>query len=300
MPERSLELVMSAFQRRQFNVLVCTTIIETGIDIPNANTILIERADKFGLAQLHQLRGRVGRSHHQAYCFLLTPPTESMTEDAHKRLDAIAATQDLGAGFALASHDLEIRGAGELLGAEQSGQIESIGFTLYMDMLNQTMEALRRGESLDFEDIGGNRSEVDLGVPALLPGDYLPDVPQRLMLYKRISGCQDDDDLMRVKAEMLDRFGPLPETSENLLKQQKLRQRAIHAGITRIEASGKGGTLRFAAKTRVEPTSLIRLIQAFPSEFRLEGTHALRFSKTLAKPTDRFEYIESLLARLGV
>jgi transcription-repair coupling factor (superfamily II helicase) len=300
MPERSLELVMSAFQRRQFNVLVCTTIIETGIDIPNANTILIERADKFGLAQLHQLRGRVGRSHHQAYCFLLTPPSESMTEDAHKRLDAIAATQDLGAGFALASHDLEIRGAGELLGAEQSGQIESIGFTLYMDMLNQTMEALRRGESLDFEDIGGNRSEVDLGVPALLPGDYLPDVPQRLMLYKRISGCKHDDSLMRVKAEMLDRFGPLPETGENLLRQQKLRLRAIRAGITRIEASDKGGTLRFAAQTRVEPAGLIRLIQAFPSEFRLEGTHALRFSKTLAESTARFEYIESLLARLGV
>src|SRR5699024_2522023 len=211
MRERELEQVMAQFYHRQFNVLLCTTIIETGIDIPSANTIIIERADKFGLAQLHQLRGRVGRSHHQAYAFLLTPPTKAITKDAVKRLEAIEQASELGAGFMLASHDLEIRGAGELLGDEQHGHMESIGFTLYMDMLEQAVEALKRGEQPDMAKPLASGPDINLGLPALIPDDYLPDVYMRLTLYKRIASCTNIEQANELKVEMIDRFGLLPE-----------------------------------------------------------------------------------------
>ncbi|MGL5604527.1 MAG: transcription-repair coupling factor, partial [Plesiomonas sp.] len=217
MRERDLERVMSDFYHQRFNVLVCTTIIETGIDIPTANTIIIDDADHFGLAQLHQLRGRVGRSHHQAYAYLLTPPPKRMTDDARKRLEAIASLEDLGAGFALATHDLEIRGAGELLGDDQSGQIESIGFTLYMEMLESAVDALRNGKEPSLDDLTRGQTEVELRIPALLPDDYLPDVNMRLSLYKRIASAENEAVLDDLKSEIIDRFGLLPDPARHLL-----------------------------------------------------------------------------------
>ncbi|MGL5672089.1 MAG: transcription-repair coupling factor, partial [Plesiomonas shigelloides] len=226
MRERDLERVMSDFYHQRFNVLVCTTIIETGIDVPTANTIIIDDADHFGLAQLHQLRGRVGRSHHQAYAYLLTPPPKRMTDDARKRLEAIASLEDLGAGFALATHDLEIRGAGELLGDDQSGQIESVGFSLYMEMLENAVDALKHGREPSLDDLTRGQTEVELRVPALLPDDYLPDVNMRLSLYKRIASAEDAAQLDELKVEIIDRFGLLPDATRNLLQVAKIRLRA--------------------------------------------------------------------------
>lgn len=217
MRERELERVMTDFHHQRFNVLVCTTIIETGIDIPSANTIIIERADHFGLAQLHQLRGRVGRSHHQAYAYLLTPHPKAMTTDAHKRLEAIASLEDLGAGFALATHDLEIRGAGELLGEDQSGQMASVGFTLYMEMLESAVDSLKSGKEPSLEDLTQSQTEVELRMPALLPEDYLPDVNMRLSFYKRIASARSDTELTELKIELIDRFGLLPDAGRHLL-----------------------------------------------------------------------------------
>ncbi|BBI62468.1 hypothetical protein HSBAA_37740 [Vreelandella sulfidaeris] len=210
LPERSLERIMSDFYHRRFNVLVCSTIIETGIDVPSANTIIIERADKFGLAQLHQLRGRVGRSHHQAYAYLLTPPPKAMTRDAIKRLEAISASDDLGAGFTLASHDMEIRGAGELLGDEQSGQMETIGYTLYMEMLDRAVKAIRAGKTPNIDAPFNTGVEISLNLPALIPNDYIHDVQQRLVMYKRIANTQSDSELKELQVELIDRFGLLP------------------------------------------------------------------------------------------
>ncbi|WP_255374853.1 TRCF domain-containing protein, partial [Oleiphilus sp. HI0079] len=229
MRERELEQAMSDFYHQRFNVLVCSTIIETGIDIPNANTIIIDRADKFGLAQLHQLRGRVGRSHHQAYAYLLTPAEKRLTRDAEKRLEAISAAQDLGAGFMLATHDLEIRGAGELLGEEQSGQIQSVGFSLYMELLEQAVRSLQDGSELDLEE-SMHGTEVNLRIPALIPEDYLPDVHARLVLYKRIASCRSYSELKDLQVEMIDRFGLLAEPTKNLLRQAELKLDAEKLG----------------------------------------------------------------------
>ena len=209
MRERELEQIMSDFYHQRFNVLVCTTIIETGIDIPSANTIIMDRADHLGLAQMHQLRGRVGRSHHQAYAYLLTPHPKRMTKDAAKRLEAISQLEDLGAGFMLATHDLEIRGAGELVGDDQSGQIESIGFTLYMDMLEQAVDALKAGKEPSLSQLLHERSEIDLKLPALLPDDYIPDINNRLSLYKRIANCETNKEIDDIQVELIDRFGLL-------------------------------------------------------------------------------------------
>lgn len=209
MRERELERVMNDFHHQRFNVLVCTTIIETGIDIPTANTIIIERADHFGLAQLHQLRGRVGRSHHQAYAWLLTPHPKAMTTDAQKRLEAIASLEDLGAGFALATHDLEIRGAGELLGEEQSGSMETIGFSLYMELLENAVDALKAGREPSLEDLTSQQTEVELRMPSLLPDDFIPDVNTRLSFYKRIASAKTENELEEIKVELIDRFGLL-------------------------------------------------------------------------------------------
>ncbi|KJJ57658.1 transcription-repair coupling factor, partial [Vibrio cholerae] len=205
MRERELEKVMNDFYHQRFNLLVCTTIIETGIDVPTANTIIMDRADSLGLAQLHQLRGRVGRSHHQAYAYLLTPPPKAITKDAVKRLEAIASLEDLGAGFTLATHDLEIRGAGELLGEEQSGQIQSVGFTLYMEMLEQAVEALKSGKEPALDDLLREQTEVEMRLPALLPEEYIPDINTRLSMYKQIASVASKDELAELKVELIDR-----------------------------------------------------------------------------------------------
>ncbi|MGD8430297.1 MAG: transcription-repair coupling factor, partial [Ectothiorhodospiraceae bacterium] len=222
MRERELERVMLDFYHQRFNVLVCTTIIESGIDVPSANTIVINRADRMGLAQLHQLRGRVGRSHHRAYAYLIAPPKRSMTADAAKRLEAIASLEDLGIGFALASHDLEIRGAGELLGEGQSGQIQEIGFSLYTELLERAVRDLRSGREPALDRPLHHGAEVDLRIPALLPEDYLPDVHSRLVLYKRIANASDRDQLRELQVEMIDRFGLLPEPAKNLFRLTEL------------------------------------------------------------------------------
>lgn len=221
MRERELERVMSDFYHQRYNVLVCSTIIETGIDVPTANTIIIERADNFGLAQLHQLRGRVGRSHHQAYAYLLTPPPKLMTKDAKRRLEALESLDNLGAGFILATHDLEIRGAGELLGNEQSGQIESIGFSLYMELLDAAVKALKEGREPSLEEITHQQAEIELRIPALLPDDYLGDVNMRLSFYKRIAAAESKQELDELKVELIDRFGLLPEATKIFYKLLK-------------------------------------------------------------------------------
>lgn len=299
MRERELEAVMSDFYHRRFNVLVCTTIIETGIDIPTANTIIIERADKFGLAQLHQLRGRVGRSHHQAYAYLLTPNRRAMTKDALKRLEAIETSTDLGAGFMLASHDLEIRGAGELLGEDQHGHIESIGFSLYMEMLEQAVEALKRGEQPDTEKPLSGGPEINLQVPALIPEDYLPDVFTRLTLYKRIAGCKTAEQLKDLQVEIIDRFGLLPEAVKNLFRVTELRQYADKLGITRIDAGPKGGRMEFSERTSVDPLRIVKMVQSAPQRYGLEGATVFKFKLDAETHLERVQEVEALLERLA-
>ena len=298
MRERDLEQVMLDFYHRRFNVLVCSTIIESGIDIPTANTIIVQRADKLGLAQLHQLRGRVGRSHHRAYAYLVTPPRKVISSDAAKRLEAIESLEELGAGFTLATHDLEIRGAGELLGDEQSGQIHEVGFNMYMEMLQRAVEALRSGKEPDLERPLDSGVEVELTVAALLPEDYVPDVHQRLVLYKRIAGAADDAALQELKIELIDRFGLLPAAAETLFRVAAIRQRARRLGIRRIEANAAGGSLLFSKDTRVEPLALIQLIQSDTRRYKLDGQEKLRFNLDLSDPDLRFETIHELLDRL--
>lgn len=296
MRERELERVMSDFYHQRFNVLVCSTIIETGIDVPSANTIIMDRADHLGLAQLHQLRGRVGRSHHQAYAYLLTPHPKRMTKDAHKRLDAIASLEDLGAGFALATHDLEIRGAGELLGDDQSGQIASIGFTLYMDMLEQAVEALKEGKEPSLDAVLATQTDVELRIPALLPDDYIADVNTRLSLYKKLASCKDELQIKEVQIELIDRFGLLPDAAKNLVKVSELKLEAQTVGIRKIEASQNGGIIEFAEQTRVDPGFIIKLIQTKPSTFKLEGSQKLKFNYAAEKAEKRIAFVSKLLA----
>ena len=298
MRERELEQVMSDFYHKRFNVLIASTIIETGIDVPSANTIIIERADKFGLAQLHQLRGRVGRSHHQAYAYLLTPPRKQLTEDAQKRLEAISNAQDLGAGFVLATHDLEIRGAGELLGDGQSGQIQAVGFTLYMEMLERAVKAIRKGEQPNLEQPLGGGPEINLRLPALIPDDYLPDVHARLILYKRIANAADEEGLKELQVEMIDRFGLLPEPTKNLVRITLLKLHAEKLGIKKIDAGPQGGRIEFAADTCVDPLTLIKLIQGQPKHYKFEGATLFKFSVPMERPEERFNTLEALLERL--
>lgn len=296
--ELDLERVMSDFHHHRFNVLVCTSIIETGIDIANVNTIIIERADHFGLAQLHQLRGRVGRSHHQAYAYLLTAPPKALSQDAHKRLEAIASLEDLGAGFTLATYDLEIRGAGELLREEQSGQMETVGFSLYMELLTNAVDALKAGREPSLKDLTNQLTEVEMRMPALLPEEYIPDVNTRLSLYKRIAIAADDRDIEDVKVELIDRFGMLPDPAHYLLAIAHLRQRAQRLGIRRIEGSDKGGFIEFSESNRIDPTYLINLLIHEPSTYRLDGPTRLKFICNLADRTARLRYVDELLAAL--
>ncbi|MCC2639460.1 MAG: transcription-repair coupling factor, partial [Moraxellaceae bacterium] len=298
MRERELEQVMQQFYHKQFNVLVCTTIIETGIDVPTANTIIMDRADKLGLAQLHQLRGRVGRSHHQAYAYLLTPNVKAMTGDAEKRLVAIEAAGELGAGFSLASHDLEIRGAGELLGEEQSGDINTVGFTLYMEMLERAVKAIRAGKTPNLDKPLEQGTDVNLRISALIPDAYLPDVHNRLMLYKRISNAKTQDDLDELQVEMIDRFGLLPEPTKNLFAATSLKLEAEKLGIIKIDAGATGGRLDFGGETKVDPMRLVKLIQSQPRKYKLEGADRLRFMIEMKEPAERMDRVRDLLKAL--
>ncbi|MEM1244152.1 MAG: transcription-repair coupling factor [Pseudomonadota bacterium] len=299
MPERELERIMSDFYHHRYNVLLCTTIIESGIDIPTANTIIIDRADKFGLAQLHQLRGRVGRSHHQAYAYLLTPAEETITKDAKKRLEAIASFEDLGAGFILATHDLEIRGAGELLGEEQSGHIQALGFSLYMDLLDRAVKALQAGENLDLDETLKSGVELNLKIPAYIPEIYIADIHQRLILYKRISNTLTPAEIKDLQVEMIDRFGLLPEATKNLFAIADLRLLLEKLGIKSIEADTKGGVIEFDAKPKIDPKKIIQLIQQQPDRFKLSGQDKLRFAfPTAIQVHELPQQIETVIKRL--
>ncbi len=299
MPERELERVMLDFYRQRFNVLVCTTIIENGIDVPTANTIVINRADKFGLSQLHQLRGRVGRSHHRAYAYLVVPDKRSMTADAHKRLEAIASLEELGAGFTLATHDLEIRGAGELLGEEQSGQINAIGFSLYSEMLARAVEAIKAGREPESDEQWHRGTEVELHIPALIPEDYLADVNTRLTLYKRIASAKGEEELRNLQVEMIDRFGLLPEAVKNLFEVARIRQLAVAIGVDRIDFGPHGGRIEFLENARVNPQALVRMIGQQPDSFALDGPQRLRIHLEEDEGAERISLIASTLANLG-
>lgn len=298
MRERELERIMRDFYHQRFNILVCTTIVESGIDVPTANTIVIDRADKLGLAQLHQLRGRVGRSHHRAYAYLLAPPPKAMTADARKRLEAIESLEELGAGFTLATHDLEIRGAGELLGDEQSGQIHEIGFNLYTEMLERAVQAIRAGRQPELDRPLDHGTEVDLHIPALLPDDYLPDVHIRLIQYKRIASAESADELRELKVEMIDRFGLLPDQAKNLFDVTELKLHAQPYGVRKIEAGPTGGKFHFDAEPKFDPMRLINLIQTQPKTFKLDGADKLKFVTDLADPVERVHAVKGVLDQL--
>jgi transcription-repair coupling factor (superfamily II helicase) len=299
MRERELEQIMLDFYHQRTNLLVCTTIVESGIDVPSANTIIIDRADKLGLAQLHQLRGRVGRSHHQAYAYLLTPPRNAMTADAVKRLEAIESLEDLGAGFTLATHDLEIRGAGELLGEEQSGQIQEIGYALYMEMLERAVQALKSGKIPQLDQPMHQGPEVTLHVPALLPESYLPDVHLRLVQYKRIAAAATPEELRELQVEMIDRFGLPPQPAKNLFRVAALKQRARALGLRKIDVGPGGGSVTFDGDTRVDPATLISYVQKNSRTHRLEGGVKLRFTRTMEQDEQRFAAVEEMLDELS-
>ncbi|WP_131667220.1 transcription-repair coupling factor [Psychrobacter pygoscelis] len=301
MNERGLEQVMQQFYHKKFNVLVCTTIIETGIDVPNANTIIIERADKFGLAQLHQLRGRVGRSHHQAYCYLLVPSLKGLKGDAKKRLTAIERANTLGAGFMLASEDLEIRGAGEILGKQQSGNMQAIGFSLYMDMLERATKAIKAGREPDLNTPLSLTSDINLHCSALIPEAYLHDVHQRLLFYKRISNADDKEALTDIRTEMIDRFGTLPEQTKHLFAIHQLRLKADGLKINKIDASSSSVTLEFAPDTPVDALAIIKLIQSDSQKYRMNGASGIRYQNPdkLETPEQRVTAINELLAHFA-
>ncbi|MBG8637106.1 transcription-repair coupling factor [Neisseria meningitidis] len=293
--ERELEQVMRDFLQQRFNVLLCSTIIETGIDIPNANTIIINRADKFGLAQLHQLRGRVGRSHHQAYAYLLTP--EYITKDAEKRLDAIAAADELGAGFTLAMQDLEIRGAGEILGEGQSGEMMQVGFTLYTEMLKQAVRDLKKGRQPDLDAPLGITTEIKLHSPALLPESYCPDIHERLVLYKRLAVCETVQQINAIHEELVDRFGLPEQPVKTLIESHHLRLMAKELGIDAIDAAGEAVTVTFGKNNNVDPTEIILLIQN-DKKYRLAGADKLRFTAEMENIEVRINTVKNVLKTL--
>ncbi|AOV18524.1 transcription-repair coupling factor [Acidihalobacter aeolianus] len=298
MRERELEQVMLDFYHRRYDMLVATTIIESGIDVPNANTIIIDRADRLGLAQLHQLRGRVGRSHHRAYAYLITPPRKALTPDAVKRIEAIETLGDLGVGFSLATHDLEIRGAGELLGEDQSGQIQEIGFTLYNELLERAVDALKAGKLPELERPLDHGAEVDLAMPALLPDDYVSDVHSRLILYKRIASAATEEDLRELQVELIDRFGLLPDPTKHLFEMTRLKLRLAPLGVRKLEAGPQGLRIVFSELTSVDPARLIALLQSDPQCYRLDGQYKLRVTRPLDAVEDRLDAIEALIAKL--
>jgi transcription-repair coupling factor (superfamily II helicase) len=295
MRERELEQVMSDFYHQRFNILVCTTIIETGIDIPTANTIIMNRADRFGLAQLYQLRGRVGRSHHRAYAYLMIPSRQTMTADARKRLEAIESIESLGTGFTLATHDLEIRGAGELLGEEQSGQIMEIGYNMYTELLERAVNSLKEGKEPDLTTPLHHATEIDLHVPALIPEHYLPDVHERLIMYKRIASAANKQELHELQVEMIDRFGLVPDPVKTLFRVTELKLKASPLGIEKIDMSASGGRLLFTDKPDIDPARIIQLIQTQPNIYRLDGNDKLRIHHDLPDADSRLHLLNNLL-----
>ena len=294
MPEKELEAIMSDFYHQRFQVLVATTIIESGIDVPNANTIIINRADKLGLAQLHQIRGRVGRSHHKAYAYLIIPSKKVISANAKKRLEAIESLEELGVGFTLASHDLEIRGAGELLGDDQSGQIQEIGFNMYNDLLARAVKALKAGELPEL-DKSETRTTVDLGVPALIPDDYLPDVHNRLIMYKRIASAKNAESLRDLRVEMIDRFGLLPEAVVSLFEVTRLKQIAQKLGILKLDMGEEGGRILFNEKPNIDPMKIFGLVQQRPWELSIKGQDKLYFEyEAMESVEQRVQWIKRL------
>ena len=300
MPERELERIMLDFYHQRFNLLICSTIIESGIDIPSANTIIINRADKLGLAQLHQLRGRVGRSHHRAYAYFIVPPKSLMSSDAVKRLEAVETSGDLGAGFMLSSHDMEIRGAGELLGDDQSGQIQEIGFTLYTELLERAVNALKSGHLPELDAPTDNGPEVDLKTAALIPEDYLPDIHARLVLYKRIASAETAEDLRDLQIEMIDRFGLLPEPIKTLFGVTELKQHASKLGVKKIDANEAGGRIVFTKNPVINTEYLITLIQTQPQRFKFDGADKLRFIRPFESTEQKLTFIDDLLNKLSL
>ena len=298
MKEKELESVMLDFYHHRCNLLVCTTIIESGIDVPTANTIFINRADKLGLAQLHQIRGRVGRSHHRAYAYLIVPPQRSMTADAQKRLLAIESLEDLGVGFTLATHDLEIRGAGEILGEEQSGQITEIGFTLYAELLERAVKSLQSGRQIDFDKPIMRASEVDFHTPALIPETYIPDIHHRLIEYKRIASARDEQDLRDIQVELIDRFGLLPEALKNLFRITRIKLQTATLGIEKIDVGEQSGKIVFNPEPNIDPLKIIELIQAEPQTYRFDGKQTLRIACQNVELESRFRQVENLLQKL--
>ncbi len=300
MPKRDLEAIIQDFYQQRFQVLIATTIIESGIDIPTANTIIINRADKLGLAQLHQIRGRVGRSHHRAYAYLITPHKNLMTKDAIKRLDAIESLEDLGIGFTLATHDLEIRGAGELLGEGQSGQIQEIGYNLYNELLQRAVKALKAGKIPDMDKSLTEQISVDIGAAALIPTAYIPDVHSRLILYKRIASAEDKAEIRGLKVEMIDRFGLLPKEVNYLFAVTQLRQIAQELGVKKLEVADAGGRIVFAKQNKVDPAKIFQLVQTRPWTYKLSGQDSIRFEKDLEAVETRVEWVTDLLQQITV
>ena len=298
MPEKQLEQVMLDFYHLRFNVLVCTTIIETGIDVPSANTIIINRADKFGLAQLYQLRGRVGRSHHQAYAYLITPDRRAISASAVKRFEAIEALEELGMGFTLATHDMEIRGVGEILGDEQSGQIQEIGFGLYMSLLERAVSSLQAGRQPQLDRPLDHGTEIDLHVPALIPADYLPDVHARLIMYKRIAGAEQEAMLWDLKEECIDRFGLLPDPLKNLFRLAGIKQKTRPLGIRKIDLGERGGRIHFHEDAGVDRGKLINLLQANPRVYKLVEGAKLGVDQELIDTQARFRFVDEFLDSL--
>jgi transcription-repair coupling factor (superfamily II helicase) len=298
MHERELERVMREFHAQRANVLLCTTIIETGIDVPTANTIVMHRADRFGLAQLHQLRGRVGRSHHQAYAYLLIPDEGAITKDATRRLEAIQSMEELGSGFFLAMHDLEIRGAGEVLGDSQSGDMQEVGFGLYNDMLNHAVRALKSGREPDLSAPLEAITEINLHVPALLPNDYCGDVHERLTLYKRLANCSSIDALEGMQEELIDRFGKLPEAARALVETHRLRILSSPLGVSRIDASDEAIALQFVPQPPIPPEQIIRFIQS-RRDAKLSGPDRLRITLRTADLAARVQRLREILKALG-
>jgi len=297
MPERELELVMRDFYQQRFNILLCTTIIETGINIPSANTMIIERADRFGLAQLHQLRGRVGRSHHQAYAYLLTPDEGAVTSNARKRLEAIQMMEDLGAGFYLAMHDLEIRGAGEVLGESQSGQMQEVGFGLYTEMLNAAVKSLKAGKEPDLSQPLSVTTEINLHAPALLPESYCSDIHERLVLYKRLAHAETSDELDALHEELIDRFGLLPEPAKTLMDSHRLRIEARLLGIVKVDAGPESIVLQFVKDPPIDPARIIELIQT-RRNFKLSGQDRLRVEESHPPVTERVQRVMNIFREL--
>ncbi len=299
MKEKELEQAMLDFYHHRCNLLVCTTIIESGIDVPTANTIFINRADKLGLAQIHQIRGRVGRSHHRAYAYLIVPPERAMTSDAQKRLLAIESLEELGVGFTLATHDLEIRGAGEILGDEQSGQITEIGFTLYSELLERAVQSLKSNLPIDFDQPIMRASEVDFHIPALIPDTYISDIHRRLIEYKRIASAADDEHLRDIQIELIDRFGLLPEPLKNLFRISRIKLRTLALGIEKIDVGEQNGKLIFNQNPNIDTLRIIELIQAHPQQYRFDGKQTLRISCQNDELESRFQQLENLLKELS-